>query len=111
MRTLMTFLVGAAVGYVLGAQAGRERYDQLVRAGQIASTTAQKTYSGATATAEFTRSTAQRIRDARARKADRDEIDADGRQLEWEFASAVLAAEDAANSATNGHTRTASGSF
>ncbi|WP_216216252.1 hypothetical protein [Amycolatopsis aidingensis] len=25
------FLLGAAIGYVLGARAGRERYDQLVR--------------------------------------------------------------------------------
>jgi membrane protein DedA with SNARE-associated domain len=25
-------LLGAAIGYVLGARAGRERYDQLVRA-------------------------------------------------------------------------------
>lgn len=25
-------LVGAAIGYVLGAKAGRERYDQIVRA-------------------------------------------------------------------------------
>ncbi|WP_433325996.1 YtxH domain-containing protein [Spirillospora sp. CA-294931] len=28
----MTFIVGAAVGYVLGTRAGRERYEQLVRA-------------------------------------------------------------------------------
>jgi hypothetical protein len=28
---MLKFLLGAAVGYVLGARAGRERYDQLVR--------------------------------------------------------------------------------
>jgi hypothetical protein len=28
---MKTFLLGVAVGYVLGARAGRERYDQLVR--------------------------------------------------------------------------------
>lgn len=28
---MMGILVGAAVGYVLGAKAGRERYDQIVR--------------------------------------------------------------------------------
>lgn len=30
MRTKATFLAGAAVGYVLGARAGRERYEQIV---------------------------------------------------------------------------------
>jgi len=29
---MMGFVLGAAVGYVLGARAGRERYEQLVRA-------------------------------------------------------------------------------
>ena len=29
---MKVFLLGAAVGYVLGARAGRERYDQLMRA-------------------------------------------------------------------------------
>ena len=28
---MLKFLVGAVVGYVLGARAGRERYEQLVR--------------------------------------------------------------------------------
>ena len=31
MRYRLTFLLGAGVGYVLGARAGRERYDQLMR--------------------------------------------------------------------------------
>ena len=31
---MLGFLLGAAVGYVLGARAGRERYEQLVRAWQ-----------------------------------------------------------------------------
>lgn len=31
MRYRFTFLTGCAVGFVLGARAGRERYDQLVR--------------------------------------------------------------------------------
>ena len=30
----LSLLAGGAVGYVLGARAGRERYDQLVRAGR-----------------------------------------------------------------------------
>ncbi|MCQ8770012.1 YtxH domain-containing protein [Streptomyces telluris] len=29
MRYRLTFMIGAAVGYVLGARAGRERYEQL----------------------------------------------------------------------------------
>jgi hypothetical protein len=32
MRTKLTFLAGVGVGYVLGARAGRERYEQLLRA-------------------------------------------------------------------------------
>ncbi|MGH3516264.1 MAG: hypothetical protein ACRDQ7_02350 [Haloechinothrix sp.] len=28
---MMTFLLGAAVGYVLGSRAGRSRYEQIVR--------------------------------------------------------------------------------
>lgn len=31
MRYRLTFLVGVGAGYVLGARAGRERYDQLMR--------------------------------------------------------------------------------
>lgn len=31
---MMSFLVGAAVGYVLGTRAGRERYEQIVRFGR-----------------------------------------------------------------------------
>ncbi|HUQ59558.1 hypothetical protein [Lentzea sp.] len=42
-------LVGAAVGYVLGAKAGRERYDQIVRLWQrfTANPTVRKTASQA----------------------------------------------------------------
>lgn len=29
MRRLLTLALGAAIGYVLGARAGRERYDQI----------------------------------------------------------------------------------
>jgi hypothetical protein len=29
---MKSFLLGVAIGYVLGARAGRERYDQLVQA-------------------------------------------------------------------------------
>lgn len=32
MRYRLTFITGAAVGYVLGARAGRERYEQLCKA-------------------------------------------------------------------------------
>lgn len=32
MRYKLTFVAGFAVGFVLGARAGRERYDQLARA-------------------------------------------------------------------------------
>jgi hypothetical protein len=32
MRTRLIFLAGFGVGYVLGARAGRERYEQLLRA-------------------------------------------------------------------------------
>lgn len=34
MRYKLTFIVGAAFGFVLGARAGRERYEQLVQAAQ-----------------------------------------------------------------------------
>ena len=34
MRYRITFLSGLAVGYVLGARAGRERYEQIKRVGQ-----------------------------------------------------------------------------
>jgi hypothetical protein len=34
MRYRATFIVGAAVGYVFGTRAGRERYEQLKRAGK-----------------------------------------------------------------------------
>ncbi|MBA0049963.1 YtxH domain-containing protein [Streptomyces sp. AJS327] len=34
MRYRLTFVAGLAVGYVLGTRAGRERYEQLCRAGQ-----------------------------------------------------------------------------
>ena len=34
MRYKLTFAVGVAVGFVVGARAGRERYDQIVRAAQ-----------------------------------------------------------------------------
>jgi len=34
MRYRITFLSGFAVGYVLGARAGRERYEQIKRVGQ-----------------------------------------------------------------------------
>ncbi|MBL1065406.1 hypothetical protein [Streptomyces sp. 7-21] len=36
MRRKLTFLAGAAVGYVLGARAGRERYEQMCRAAERA---------------------------------------------------------------------------
>jgi len=34
MRYRATFLVGLAVGFVAGARAGRERYEQMVKAGR-----------------------------------------------------------------------------
>lgn len=34
MRGKMSFLLGVAVGYVLGSRAGRERYEQIVRAAE-----------------------------------------------------------------------------
>ncbi len=34
MRYRLTFITGAAVGYVLGARAGRERYEQLRKTAQ-----------------------------------------------------------------------------
>ncbi|RLV08606.1 hypothetical protein CTZ27_07420 [Streptomyces griseocarneus] len=34
MRYRLTFVIGAAVGYVLGARAGRERYEQLRKGAQ-----------------------------------------------------------------------------
>jgi hypothetical protein len=34
MRYRVTFLAGLAVGFVVGARAGRERYEQMVKAGR-----------------------------------------------------------------------------
>jgi hypothetical protein len=34
MRNKLIFLTGVGVGYVLGTRAGRQRYEQLVRAGR-----------------------------------------------------------------------------
>lgn len=34
MKTRMVFMAGAAVGYVLGTKAGRERYEQIKRLSQ-----------------------------------------------------------------------------
>jgi len=34
MRARITFLAGFAVGFVVGARAGRERYEQMVKAGR-----------------------------------------------------------------------------
>ncbi|MBB5117359.1 MULTISPECIES: hypothetical protein [Streptomyces] len=34
MRYRLTFIIGAAVGYVLGTRAGRERYEQLRKGAQ-----------------------------------------------------------------------------
>jgi len=34
MRARITFLAGFAVGFVAGARAGRERYEQMVKAGR-----------------------------------------------------------------------------
>ena len=34
MRTRFTFLAGLAIGYVAGARAGRERYEQMVKLGR-----------------------------------------------------------------------------
>ena len=36
MRTRITFLAGFAVGFVVGARAGRERYEQMVKLGRKA---------------------------------------------------------------------------
>jgi hypothetical protein len=44
----MSFLSGLAVGFVLGARAGRERYDQIVRVGrQVADSPAAQQAAGA----------------------------------------------------------------
>jgi hypothetical protein len=41
----LSFLIGAGVGYVLGARAGRERYESIVRVGRrvVGSQTVQST--------------------------------------------------------------------
>jgi hypothetical protein len=42
-RSLFAFVLGAATGYVLGARAGRERYEQLLEAGRMATATGRVT--------------------------------------------------------------------
>jgi hypothetical protein len=51
-RSIVVFALGGAVGYVLGARAGRERYDQLVEAGRFAQSTGRVTANVASASAK-----------------------------------------------------------
>lgn len=66
MRYKLSFAVGVAVGFVLGARAGRERYDQIVRTAQsfIESPSVQETAGlvGAKAT-DFVGKTGRKVTD------------------------------------------------
>lgn len=63
----LSFLLGGAVGYVLGAKAGRERYESIVRAGrQVAGS--QTVQSTAGVLQAQVGSVAQKAREAMAAK-------------------------------------------
>lgn len=53
-RTLFAFVLGAAAGYVLGAKAGRERYEQLVEGARMAAATGRVTAGVAKTAADAT---------------------------------------------------------
>lgn len=63
-KTLLALAAGFAGGYVLGAKAGRERYDQLVQAAQAATTTTQVTAGVAKTAADVASSAASATRKA-----------------------------------------------
>jgi hypothetical protein len=63
MRYRLTFLVGLAVGYVVGTRAGRERYEQMVKAARkvAENPTVQQTARNAGSKAtEFTKAAGQK---------------------------------------------------
>src|SRR5215469_16200363 len=63
MRGRVTFLAGLAVGFVLGARAGRERYEQMVKLGRkaVENPTVQQTARTAGAkAAELTKAAGQK---------------------------------------------------
>jgi hypothetical protein len=92
MRYRITFMAGFAVGFVVGARAGRERYEQIVRYGrQVAGNPAVQrvTQTVTTATTEFTRTAMNKAPDIAKKAADRmpsrahgkggaDDVSADG---------------------------------
>jgi hypothetical protein len=63
MRYRVTFLAGLAVGYVFGTRAGRERYDQMVKAARkvVENPTVQRTARSAGSKAsEFSKAAGQK---------------------------------------------------
>jgi hypothetical protein len=92
--SVLSFATGAAVGYLLGARAGRQRYEQLVKAGQVAAVAARTAYGAGRAGVEIARSTVDRIEEARERSAQR-------KRSDWELDAALLTVEQP----FNGHAR------
>jgi hypothetical protein len=63
MRTRITFLAGFAVGFVAGARAGRERYEQMVKLGRKAvenPAVQQATHAATAKAAEFSKAAGQK---------------------------------------------------
>jgi uncharacterized membrane protein YebE (DUF533 family) len=88
--SVLSFVTGAAVGYVLGAKAGRERYEQLVRVGHVTAATAGVAYSAARSATDALQSLIDRIQAAREEDAERD-------RLNREMEAALIAADAPSN--------------
>jgi hypothetical protein len=92
MRYRVTFVAGFAVGFVVGARAGRERYEQMVRYGRqfAGNPTVQRVTQTVTVkTTEFTKTAMNKAPDIAKKAADRmpsrargkggaDDVSADG---------------------------------
>jgi hypothetical protein len=88
-----SLVVGAAIGYVLGARAGRGRYEQLVKAGEVTVTVSRALYRAGETGVRIGERAFERMREARGEAAARE-------QLDWELEAAL-----ASDQPFNGHVR------
>jgi hypothetical protein len=97
-----SLVVGAAVGYVLGARAGRRRYEQLVNAGQVTVGVSRAAYRAGEAGLRTGANAIERIRVARAGAAPPEWID---ERLDAADVADAAAAADQADQPFNGRVR------